>query len=211
VAALKNGDIQIGLIFTTDGQIVANDWVLLEDDKNLQPSDNVTPVVNQATADAYGADFADLTNQVSAKITTEDLTDLNKQVDVDKKDPDAVAKQWVADSGLVPATTPATKAGPPIVVGSANFTESEILANITRPQGQRLRCGKFRIGSREIYLPTADRTGVLRPDYAGTLLLFVDANAKQSSDPKATATCWLALGQHDLQQDRSPRVVDGGG
>ena len=54
VAALKNGDIQIGLLFTTNGQIAGNGWVLLKDDKNLQPADNVTPVVNQATADAYG-------------------------------------------------------------------------------------------------------------------------------------------------------------
>jgi len=196
VAALKNGDIQIGLIFTTDGQIAANDWVLLEDDKNLQPSDNITPVVNQATAAAYGTEFADLTNQVSAKITTGDLADLNKQVDVDKKDPDAVAKQWVQDSGLVPATAPAAKSGPPIVVGSANFTESEILANIYaqvfKGNGYDVST-KLKIGSREIYLPTIQSGEVsFIPDYAGTLLAFVDTTATPSTDPDTTHAALVA-------------------
>ncbi len=46
VAAIKSGSIQIGLLFTTSGAIAGNGWVLLKDDKKLQPADNVTPVVN---------------------------------------------------------------------------------------------------------------------------------------------------------------------
>src|SRR5262245_1629878 len=53
-AALTKGDIDVGLIFTSDGDIAANDWVLLKDDKNLQPSDNVTPVVHNSMVAAYG-------------------------------------------------------------------------------------------------------------------------------------------------------------
>ena len=92
VAAIKSGQIQVGLLFTTNGQIAGNGWVLLKDDKNLQPADNVTPVLSNTITTAYGKPLTDLVNGVSAKITTEVLTDLNKQTDVDKKDPDAVAK-----------------------------------------------------------------------------------------------------------------------
>ena len=155
-------------------------------------------------------------NQVSAKITTEDLTDLNKQVDVDKKDPDAVAKQWVEDSGLVPATAPAAKAGPPIVVGSANFTESEILANIYAEvlQGQRLR--RVRPSSRSAAArSTCRRCRAARstfiPDYAGTLLTFVDKNADPEHRPRhhPRGAGGRAEGQHRLQQDRGLRLVAG--
>ena len=73
VAALGNNAIQIGLLFTTNGQIAAKGWVLLKDDKNLQPADNVTPVLNNKIATAYGKPLNDFVNSISAKITTEDL------------------------------------------------------------------------------------------------------------------------------------------
>ena len=105
--------------------------MLLKDDKNLQPADNVTPVLNNKITDAYGADAHDLVNTVSAKITTEVLTDLNKQTDIDQKDPDAVAKALAQDERPDPgdAVRP-RRSGPTIVVGSANFTEDETLADI---------------------------------------------------------------------------------
>ena len=78
VAALKSGSIQVGLLFTTSGAIAGNGWVLLKDDKNLQPADNVTPVLNNKITTAYGKPLEDLVNGVSAKITTQVLTDLNK-------------------------------------------------------------------------------------------------------------------------------------
>ena len=69
VAALKNGDIQVGLIFTSDGNIAANNWVLLKDDKNLQPADPVTPVANDKIVQAYPSLQSDR-DKVSAKLTT---------------------------------------------------------------------------------------------------------------------------------------------
>ena len=102
VAALKSGSIQVGLLFTTSGAIVGNGWVLLKDDKHLQPADNVTPVLNNKIITAYGADSKTLVDGVSAKITTEVLTDLNKQTDIDQKDPDAVAKAGSPDQRFAP-------------------------------------------------------------------------------------------------------------
>src|SRR5262249_28661421 len=88
VAALKNNSIQVALLFTTNGQIAANGWVLLQDDKALQPADNVTPVLNNKIITAYGTQLTSLINAVSAKLTTEGLTEMNKETDVDKKDSD---------------------------------------------------------------------------------------------------------------------------
>ncbi len=191
VAALKKGDIQIGLIFTSDGQIAANKWVLLEDDKKLQPADPVTPIANDAVATAYGADLAKVVDGVSAKITTEDLVELNKQVDVDQKDPDAVAQDFVKTKGLLPSGTPATKTGPTIKVGSANFSESVTLANIyadvLKANGYPVET-KLKVGTREVYYPALKAGNDINftADYAGTLLTFVDKNQTPSADAAKT-------------------------
>jgi osmoprotectant transport system substrate-binding protein len=188
--ALAKGEIDVGLVFTSDGEIAANDWVLLEDDKSLQPSDNVTPVVNKSVSEAYGAELATVVNGASAKITTADLIAMNKAVTADKQDADAVAGDFVKDKGLAPAAPGGAKSGPTIVVGSANFAESEILANIylavLEANGYPAQA-KFRIGSREVYFPALQRGEVtFMPEYAGTLLKFVDASQNASTDPAKT-------------------------
>jgi osmoprotectant transport system substrate-binding protein len=196
VAALKDGTIQIGLIFTSSGQIAANKWTLLEDDKKLQPSDNVTPIVNDAIVTAYGADLKKVVDDLSAKITTDDLVDLDKSVEVDKEDADAAAKEWLDDKKILPATKPATKAGPPIIVGSGDFAESKFLAEL---YAQTLEANgytvekKLGIGSREIYYPEVQKGGIsFVPDYAGTLLTYVDETKSASTDSQETATALTA-------------------
>jgi osmoprotectant transport system substrate-binding protein len=201
--ALGKGDIGVGLVFTSDGEIGVNDWVLLEDDKHLQPSDNITPVVNNETVKAYGDGLKTVVDGVSAAITTDDLVAMNKAVSADKEDADMVAKGFIATKGLAPAKPEAAKSGPTIVVGSANFSENEILANIylevLKANGYPVE-PKFKIGSREVYFPALQRGEVsLIPEYAGTLLKFVDKNQNASADPtKTAAALTTALGSQGV-------------
>ena len=92
--ALKNGDIQIGELSTTDADPT---FVILEDDKHLQNADVVTPIIR---ADKATAEVKAILNQVSAKLTTSDLAALDKRADVDKEDPDAVGASWAKDHGF---------------------------------------------------------------------------------------------------------------
>jgi osmoprotectant transport system substrate-binding protein len=190
VAALADDSIQVGLLFTTNGVIPDRGWVLLQDDKLLQPADNVTPVFNNKITDAYGSQLTQLVDAVSSKITTEALTDMNKQTDIDKKDSDDVAQQWLDDNGFKVVGRKA-KTGPKIVVGSANFTENETLANIYAdwldrngyPVGKKLN-----IGSREIYFPALKRGEIgMIPEYAGTLLTFINPDKPATTDPGTNA------------------------
>jgi osmoprotectant transport system substrate-binding protein len=98
VSALKKGDIDVGRVFTTQGVIAAEGWVLLEEDKPLEPSQNVVPI---GRTDAMTDQVKNALNALSAKITTEELTKLNAQVDVDKKDPESVARDWLTQQGLI--------------------------------------------------------------------------------------------------------------
>ena len=96
--ALEKGDIDVGLIFTSDGAVAARGFVVLDDDKNLQPPDNVVPIVRD---EALKGDVEKLLNSISEKLTTVDLSGLNKQVDVDKADPADVAHEWLVDNGFL--------------------------------------------------------------------------------------------------------------
>jgi osmoprotectant transport system substrate-binding protein len=97
INALKNGSIQAADVFTTDPNIVANGWVALEDPKNLFAAQNVLPLINKAKASQQ---VTDALNAVSAKLTTQTLLDLDKQVITDKKDPATVAKSFLSSNGL---------------------------------------------------------------------------------------------------------------
>jgi osmoprotectant transport system substrate-binding protein len=93
-AALETGEIDVGMIDTTDPNLVENDLVQLVDDRKLQPADNVVPVVRREVVDAYGPRLVRLLNAVSARLTTKELTRLNLQVAKGQPAADAVAS-WL--------------------------------------------------------------------------------------------------------------------
>ncbi len=98
VAALKNGDVQAADLFTTDASIVTNDFVVLDDPKNNFAAQNVLPLINKAKA----SDTVKSTlNDISAKLTTEGLTQLNVEAAGEAKpSPETVAKNWLSQNGL---------------------------------------------------------------------------------------------------------------
>lgn len=97
-AALERGDIDVALLFSSDGAIAVKGFVVLQDDKHLESADNVVPIIRSSAAKD---DVVSLLNRISAKLTTDDLISMNKRVDVDKEDPDVVAEKWLKDSGFL--------------------------------------------------------------------------------------------------------------
>ena len=85
-------------MFTTQGAIADNGWVLLEEDKPLEPAQNIVPIGRK---DAMTDQVKQALDAISAKVTTEELTELNKLVDVDKQDPEKVATDWLTQQGLL--------------------------------------------------------------------------------------------------------------
>lgn len=96
--ALGDGDIDVAVGFSTDGAIAANDFVVLEDDKDLQNADNIVPIISTSVLDD---EVRELLDALSAKLTTEDLTELNKRADIDKEDPEALAEEWLKDNDFL--------------------------------------------------------------------------------------------------------------
>ncbi|MFI5757476.1 ABC transporter substrate-binding protein [Streptomyces sp. NPDC051569] len=95
--ALKKGDVDVANLFTTDVDIAAEHWVVLSDPKNLIPGQRVVPLIADRSADST---VRKALARLGNALTTEDLTELNRQVDKDKKDPEDVAAAWAAAHGL---------------------------------------------------------------------------------------------------------------
>jgi osmoprotectant transport system substrate-binding protein len=91
-AAFKNNTIQVGLVFSSDGDLNALGLVVLQDDKHLEAADNVVPIMRQAAA---SDEVKKVLNNIDAKLTTADLVTMNSQVALQHQDPDAVAAAYL--------------------------------------------------------------------------------------------------------------------
>jgi osmoprotectant transport system substrate-binding protein len=93
--ALSSGKADVGLVFSSDGDLSSLGLLVLTDDKQLQAADNVIPLV--ASSLASGA-AASALNAVSAALDQETLQALNAAVVVDKGTPQQVAEQFIAQN-----------------------------------------------------------------------------------------------------------------
>jgi glycine betaine/choline ABC-type transport system substrate-binding protein len=192
IAALKNGQVDAADIFSTDPSIAANNFVVLADPKSNFAAQNILPLLNKAKAtDGVKSTL----NAISAKLTTSGVTALLVQVITNKQDPDAVAKSWLTTQGLDTKGTAAK--GSTLVVGSANFPENVLLADIyaeaLKDQGATIST-KLNIGSREKYLPGLEDGSIdLLPEYNGALLQFVDKKATAVSPTDVFTALQTAL------------------
>lgn len=98
--AATSGEVQLVQVATTDGALEDDGLVLLEDDKGLQPAQNLIPAVNSDWLED-NQDVATALNELSSALTTEDLAELNAKVDVDREKPADVAKEYLEDQGLL--------------------------------------------------------------------------------------------------------------
>ncbi len=98
--ALRDSQVEVGLVFATDGRIPAFNFVVLRDDKGFFPTYAMTPVIRKAMLDA-NPKLADLLNALSAKLDDQVMARLNASVDVDKKTPEQVAAEFLKAEGLV--------------------------------------------------------------------------------------------------------------
>ena len=98
--ALKEKQVDVGLVFATDGRIPAFAFVVLKDDKGFFPNYALTPVVRKQVLDA-NPKLAEYLNALSAKLDDATMARLNASVDVDKKTVEDVAKTFLKEQGLV--------------------------------------------------------------------------------------------------------------
>nr|WP_229701831.1 glycine betaine ABC transporter substrate-binding protein [Franconibacter daqui] len=98
--AIRDGFVDVGLVYSTDGRVKGFDLKVLEDDKGFFPSYAVTPVVRKEALEANpGLDEA--LNTLSGLLDNDTITTLNAKVDIDHQSPQQVAHDFLRSKGLL--------------------------------------------------------------------------------------------------------------
>ena len=190
VQALKSGAVQVGELFST--AVYDSSFVTLTDDKHLEASDNIVPVIRKAV-DTPQIDT--ILNGISAQLTTSDMLDLNKMVDVSQQDPAAVAKSFLSQKGLGTATTGC--AGHLTVGVSGNFSESKIVAQMYGQALQHAGCTvayQLDLSSRKVSDAALFGGQIdLKPEYLASESTALSSSAGVSGDAQNNATILKGL------------------
>jgi osmoprotectant transport system substrate-binding protein len=95
VAALDGGQIEVGLLFTTNPAVDRSDILLLRDDRHLQPAENITPIVRDEIVSRLGDDLRRAAAMVTRRLTTSALRHLNGLLLDDLSNLETLAGTWL--------------------------------------------------------------------------------------------------------------------
>ena len=98
--SVTDGESQLGLTATTDGSLEEQGLVLLEDDKEIQPAQNLVPAINSDWL-ADNEDVEGVLDELMSTLTTEDLAELNNRVSVEREKAADVAQDYLTEKGLL--------------------------------------------------------------------------------------------------------------
>jgi osmoprotectant transport system substrate-binding protein len=101
--ALTQGTVDVVELFTTDAPLAANEgeWVVLDDDRGLLAAENVALAIRQTVVDAYGDGLTSAVAGISERLTTEELSELNRRVQLDGVGAEDAAREWLVAQGLI--------------------------------------------------------------------------------------------------------------
>ncbi|MCA1774007.1 MAG: glycine/betaine ABC transporter substrate-binding protein, partial [Halomonas sp.] len=98
--ALRDEEVDVGLVFATDGRIPAFNFYVLEDDQGFFPAYALAPVVRTETLEA-NPDLADQMNRLSALLNDTTMAELNARVDVERESIEDVAESFLKENDLL--------------------------------------------------------------------------------------------------------------
>jgi osmoprotectant transport system substrate-binding protein len=102
LTALRDGVVNVAVLFTTDGNLAVGGLVLLADNRHLQPAENIVPVVSAADVARYGKRLTGAIDAVSAQLTSPGLLYLNWRIEVAGNGMLAEARAWLERHGILP-------------------------------------------------------------------------------------------------------------
>jgi osmoprotectant transport system substrate-binding protein len=94
------GEGDVGVGFTTDGQLASDELVVMEDPKNIWPFYYPAPVVRSDVLE-QNPKMEEVLNSVSETLDAETMRKLNAQVDIEQEDPEDVAAEYLQEKGIV--------------------------------------------------------------------------------------------------------------
>ena len=99
-SGLESGEGDVGVGFTTDGQLTSDQLVVMKDPKSIWPFYHPAPVVRSEVLEKYPK-IEKVLNEVTASLSLDTMRELNGKVDLDQEDPEDVAKQYLEEEGII--------------------------------------------------------------------------------------------------------------
>jgi len=99
-SGLQSGEGDVGVGFTTDGQLTSDQLVVMEDPKSIWPFYHPAPVVRSDVLKKYPK-VEKVLNEVTASLGLDTMRELNGKVDLDQEDPEDVAKEYLEEKGII--------------------------------------------------------------------------------------------------------------
>ena len=97
VKALKDGDIQLANIYSSDPALADGTLKVLDDPKGLFLASHVVPLASSRVSDQAAA----VINRVSAAMDAQDLVEMNRASTVEQKSASQIAREWLISEGLL--------------------------------------------------------------------------------------------------------------
>ena len=98
--ALRDGEVDVGMGYSTDARIIALNLINLEDDRSFFPIYNPAPVVRAELLEQHPG-LGDKLNRISRLLTDESIMRLNYLVDIEQQTPQQAARDWLREQGLL--------------------------------------------------------------------------------------------------------------
>ena len=97
VKALRDGDIQLANIYSSDPALADGTVTVLQDPKGLFLASHVVPLASARVDDRA----ASIINRVSGALEPSDLVEMNRASTREQKSASTIAREWLASKGLV--------------------------------------------------------------------------------------------------------------
>jgi len=128
--ALKAGDVDVAVGFSTDGKIKELELARLEDDKQAFPASNPAPLVRKEVLEQY-PQLEGIMAEIAGRLDNRTMIELNYRVDLEENEPVDVAREWLMEEELITEEGRVPVDGEPVMVSSKEFMEQIILGQIT--------------------------------------------------------------------------------
>ncbi|MDC0831594.1 ABC transporter permease/substrate-binding protein [Geitlerinema sp. CS-897] len=125
--AIRDDRVDVISGFSTDGRIKAYDLKVLEDDRDYFPPYYAAPLVREDTLQTY-PEIREALNRLSGQISNEAMVQLNYRVDSQQEPTLKAVRDYLSELGL--QTDTQREGSSDIVIGSKNFTEQYLLAEM---------------------------------------------------------------------------------
>lgn len=174
--ALENGEVDLVIGYSTDGQIAEYSLEILEDDRRFFPPYEAAPLVRQALLQQHPALRAVL-NRLAGQLNAAAMAGLNAKVEAQKLSAEAVARNYLASQGL-PTAVRRRSPNADVRIGSKTFAESYILAELYGVLIENLTSLSVEVvhglGGTQLAFEALRRGEIaLYPEYTGTALLAI--------------------------------------